>query len=104
MLQSAYKNLRQKVIENLGGKCQDCGTTEKLQLHHRYYAKDSIRPKVHNEAGNQTVRRVKEAIAHPERFSLLCLSCHNRKEPRLPNLKPRVPPVIFETVRGGDRR
>lgn len=77
-----YIKIRSQALQILGGKCQECGRTDKLQLHHRYYAKDSIRPKVHRECGNRTIKRGKEAIAHPERFELLCLSCHNSKEPR----------------------
>ena len=79
---NSYKKLRSKAIEILGGKCNGCDRTNKLQLHHNYYARDSIRPKIHREAGYQTILRTKEAIAHPGRFSLLCLSCHNSKEPR----------------------
>jgi len=82
MLKTTYTNMRNEAYQQLGEICQGCGTDKNLQLHHRYYAKDSIRPKVHNESGNQTVKRVREAIQHPERFQLLCLSCHNRKDPR----------------------
>lgn len=82
MLRESYIALRKIATDKLGGVCKNCNTKNGLQLHHQYYAKDSIRQKVHNECGNQTVKRVKEAILHPERFALLCLSCHNSKEPR----------------------
>lgn len=82
MIKASYLKLRQSAIDLLGGKCQGCGTLDGLQLHHRYYAKDSVRPKVHRECGNQTVKRIREAISHPERFSLLCLPCHNSKDIR----------------------
>ena len=82
MSKITYQRLRGQALDLLGGRCQDCGTLNRLQLHHKYYAKDSIRPKVHRECGNQTVKRTKEAITHPERFALLCLSCHNSKDPK----------------------
>jgi len=75
------KTIKQKAIENLGGKCKRCGIKENLQLHHKYYAKDSIRPTQH-ESGRATVNRAKESLEHPERFNLLCLSCHNSVEPK----------------------
>ncbi len=94
-----YIKLRKRCLELLGGMCQMCKRVDKLQLHHNYYAKDSIRPKVHRESGNQTKKRMKEAISHPERFSLLCLSCHNKKEPRLGNPIVDIS-FLFETVGG----
>lgn len=66
---------RTEIINKLGGKCK-CGTVEKLQLHHKYYAKDSIRPS-QKESGWISDSRVSEALKHPERFKLLCLPCHN---------------------------
>jgi len=75
-------------IKNIfGSECMICKSTKNLQLHHKYYVSDSIRPKSHNENGNVTIKRKQEAIDHPERFLLICLSCHNRIEPRLPHLK-----------------
>ena len=74
-----YNSLRKKAFVKLGGKCQECGILEKLQLHHKFYTKDSIRPS-QNECGNDTVKRTKEALLHPERFSLVCLPCHNSEK------------------------
>lgn len=75
------KKIKEEARQKLGGKCQRCGTKEKLQLHHKYYAKDSVRSTQH-ESGRPSVNRAKEALKHPERFSLLCLSCHNSIEPK----------------------
>jgi len=75
--QKRYYALKQNALSAVCVKCQRCNVKDNLQLHHKYYAKDSIRPKVHREAGNQTLKRWKEAVLHPERFQVLCLSCHN---------------------------
>ncbi len=63
---------RKQALENLGGKCVKCGSKEKLHLHHIKYAKDSVR---WNDKSDD-VKRVKEALEHPERFELLCAFCH----------------------------
>ena len=84
--------LRIAVNKFMGNKCEICKTTEHLQLHHRYYASDSIRPKVHNENGSQTIKRMKEALKYPQRFRLLCLSCHNSIEPKR---KKKIPLAIW---------
>jgi len=72
---------RNQVIENLGGKCGECGTTEKLQLHHKVYEVDSVIPTQH-EDGYDSVLRVNEAALFPERFGLFCLPCHNAQHPK----------------------
>jgi len=64
--------IRDKAIQNLGGKCTDCGATEYLHLHHITYAKDSVRASDKSDDS----RRAKEAFEHPERFMLLCKTCH----------------------------
>ena len=63
---------RKQVLQNLGGKCVKCGSTEKIHLHHIKYAKGSVNWKDKNEYNN----RIKEALEHPERFELLCAFCH----------------------------
>ena len=67
-------NIRQRAILKLGGKCQNCGKEDTLQLHHVKYAEDSPR---WNESGEYW-KRAKEALEHPERFELLCKNCHNK--------------------------
>jgi len=65
---------RELVLEKLGGKCAVCGTTKRLHLHHIYYSKDSARwVEGKHDPYNQ---REKEAYEHPERFKLLCVTCH----------------------------
>jgi len=76
MLKTTYDALRKAAFCLLGGKCKNCGSRKKLQLHHKYYARNSIRA-TQKENGWQTIKRTREAIAHPKRFRLLCLSCHN---------------------------
>lgn len=81
------QELNQKNKEIHGSECHLCKSKKRLQLHHMYYAPDSVRPKSHNENGSMTLKRKQEAIDHPERFLLVCLSCHNKIESRLPHLK-----------------
>lgn len=76
------RQIRKNAVDSLGGICQRCGATKNLQLHHRYYARDSVRSKVHNENGCQSKKRNLEALEHPERFRLLCLPCHNQIQPK----------------------
>lgn len=65
--------IKQTVRNNLGNKCTTCGITEKLQLHHKFYAEDSVKPQQHS------FNRFWEAFKHPERFKLLCPLCHKKE-------------------------
>lgn len=81
------QKLNQKIKHIHGSQCHLCKSKKNLQLHHMYYTSDSVRPKSHNESGTKTRMRKQKAIDRPERFLLVCLSCHNKIEPRLPRLK-----------------
>ena len=67
-----FTNNREEVLQNLGGKCVKCGAKLRLHLHHIKYEKDSVR---WNDKSDDS-KRVKEALEHPERFELLCVTCH----------------------------
>jgi hypothetical protein len=58
------------MIVLLGGKCRACGSTNKLEFHHRYYAEDSVKD-------GHALARLLEAQRHPKRFALFCKDCHN---------------------------
>jgi 5-methylcytosine-specific restriction endonuclease McrA len=70
-----YKNwigkLRQNAISLLGGVCKRCGTrgseNNPLEFHHVVKEPNS---------GRQTYYIIKEALAHPDRFMLLCRRHH----------------------------
>ena len=67
-----YNNkLREKAYRVLGKFCWACNSTEKLCLHHNYYAVDSAKP-----GKGVGSKRYLEAVNHPERFMVLCKSCH----------------------------
>jgi len=68
----ARRNKRDQALQSLGGKCVNCSTKNRLHLHHVKYAKDSVRW----DDKNDDVKRVKEALEHPKRFKLLCVTCH----------------------------
>ena len=76
------QELKSKITKIFGSNCELCKSDKNLQLHHVIYGPDSIRPKSHNENGSQSLKRKQEAVDHPERFLLICLSCHNKIEPR----------------------
>ena len=62
----------QSISEIFGSSCQLCGGSKhRLHLAHLYYGPDSVSA---TTTGNK--KRQREAIAHPERFALLCLPCH----------------------------
>lgn len=67
-----WKEKRNELIQQFGGKCQICGYAKRVEFHHRIYAEDSAS----GTGRSSTVRSTKEAIKHPERFILLCHSCH----------------------------
>jgi len=108
---------RECVLEKLGGKCEACGTTKRLHLHHIYYSKGSARwVEGKHDPYNQ---REKEAYEHPERFKLFCVTCHGdfhsggldkiarrRKKASEKTMRVEIPLMEFEKRRlrkSGDR-
>ena len=69
------QKLRIKAFKKLGTFCWACYSTDKLHLHHDYYTKDSA---MSSKSGGHSEKRYREAIIHPERFMVLCSSCHHR--------------------------
>lgn len=69
---------REGVLRVMGAKCGVCGKPKKrLELHHKIYEADSVDTKEYRQ--NRTkgwIGILREARAHPERFALLCNSCH----------------------------
>jgi len=80
-------NIREKALLNLGGKCKECGSAEKLHLHHIVRLPLSV---LWNEK-NEYNKRAKEALEHPERFNLLCQNCHmkHHDDERIVRMKKR---------------
>jgi len=67
---------RQAVIAAFGGECFVCGDADNLHLHHeQYVAGESDYPR-HARSMSARLKRVEEAEKHPERFRLLCATCH----------------------------
>ena len=65
------------IVEVFGGKCYICerSSIDNMHLHHIIYHEiESNYPKTGN--GWSVYKRQKEATEHPERFRLLCKSCH----------------------------
>lgn len=77
----AYKERRAEYEHQRGDKCESCSRKRdgskgtELHLHHIYYHPiESDYPRKGH--GHSRVKRLEEAIAHPERFVLLCMCCH----------------------------
>ena len=66
-MRKEYYEPRQKAISLLGGKCEICEDKNRLEFHHLYYAIDSRKA---------TAGIHKEVLQYPERFQLLCATCH----------------------------
>lgn len=60
---------RDEVVEALGGKCVDCGTTENLEVHYGANNKDRY--------GINTYRKYRAALREPDKFDLRCGNCRN---------------------------
>ena len=73
-----YRQQRDDLEEQLGNVCYLCkqGKRNCFHLHHReYHPTESNYPR-HSNAMSVRRKRLKEAQAHPERFALLCPTCH----------------------------
>lgn len=57
------------LIEEYGGKCNACGDTDELEFAH-------IRPTGLNGCGRGKSRRLRDVLAHPDAYLLLCVECH----------------------------
>lgn len=71
-----FKQQRTKAMELLGGKCVNCNKIAQkgFHFHHIEYIEDYP---THSKSMSVRWKRLKEALAHPERFALLCPHCHN---------------------------
>ena len=96
MSDSIYHTTKQQALQTVCIRCHRCGRKDNLLFHHKYYAKDSIRPKAHREPGWNTILRWRKAITHPERFQVLCRPCHNRVE-KTRKRKPVDISFLFDT-------
>ena len=70
-----HRNMRQKKsrlrnVELLGGSCNICGTTDKLDIHHRWYDSEDAGTHSNHNAVLELIEK------EPERFSCLCHRCN----------------------------
>lgn len=68
-----YRRRRQPMLDYLGGKCADCGSTEELQFDHIDPREKSFEIKANLTLNNPEVR------AELDKCQLLCKPCHLRK-------------------------
>ena len=90
-----FKIRREAILERLGGKCFLCDAKAKKGYHlhhHEYHDVESDYPR-NSKSFSVRLKRLKEAEVHPERFKVLCPTCHKAislleyKEINLANLK-----------------
>ena len=84
---TARETERAEALDKVGRHCRICQVDEMIQLHHVYYAADSIRPGSKGGGQWETTCRVREAKDHPERFMPLCRDCHRAVTPLLARLE-----------------
>jgi len=65
-----YHRERNKIIQQLGGKCIACGTTENLEIHHI----QAYNGKHHHGRGRIT--RLLDWKNNMDKITLLCRECH----------------------------
>jgi len=64
------KRKRQELITQFGGKCQKCGSTQKLEFAHK-------EPTGLNGLGRGRKERYYDVIKNPEKYWLSCPDCHD---------------------------
>ena len=69
------RNMRQKEsrlrnVKLLGGSCNICGTTDKLDIHHSWYVSEDAGTHSNHNAMRELIEK------EPERFALLCHRCN----------------------------
>lgn len=71
-----YYKSRKTKLELLGGKCNRCGTTEKLEINHKDLKDTEERRKSNNKLRcDPTIKDIQEQVYNLE---LLCKSCHQK--------------------------
>jgi DNA-directed RNA polymerase subunit M/transcription elongation factor TFIIS len=71
------KDERQAVLKALGGKCHVCGRPKtRLELHRKACGEDGVREVYKRNHTKGWIETMREARTHPERFAILCNSCH----------------------------
>jgi len=63
---------RQELIQRFGGKCKNCGSTEKLQFAH------IEKTKLSGSKGRGTKERFYDVLKNPEKYRLYCEGCHEQ--------------------------
>lgn len=64
------KEARLKNIKRLGGKCHICNTTEKLEVHHRWYIDEDRATRSNHKIIENLITK------QPKRFACLCRTCN----------------------------
>ena len=61
--------LRKKLIKDFGGRCQKCGSVDKLVFHH-------TEPTKLSGSGRGRKERCYDVVHNPKSYQLLCGDCH----------------------------
>lgn len=90
-----YRRRRETAIQEMGGKCVQCGSTERLELDH-------IEPheKSFDISANWSIKPAKWAV-EAAKCHLLCRPCHQQKTSR--QRTERAPHTVHKYLRHGCR-
>lgn len=78
-----YHREREKLVERLGGVCEECGIDENLHFHHVEPLEEEDRG-----GGMQHLYRLREEISNGVDVELRCKSCHVEVHRRRDDLEP----------------
>ena len=73
-MKKRYHERRGALVESMGGKCEDCGATENLEMHHKDRSTKLM--VLAKRVGSAPIGGVIEEIS---KCQLLCDPCHNLK-------------------------
>lgn len=76
-----YNNQKQKIIQQLGGSCNGCGSTTNLQFHHPYRPKGYY--KKHTRSNPWMIQK---ELKNNEIIQLYCHICHKIIEGQIPGI------------------
>jgi 5-methylcytosine-specific restriction endonuclease McrA len=91
----------QSLIEERGGKCQECGSSGDLEFAH-------LQPTKCKGMGRGKSRRLADILKHPGKYRLLCMPCHDAldgraRRKRQPDIR-KFLPALKECVNCGDTK
>lgn len=76
------KRLRVRLVQQFGGRCEECGVEEGLEFAH-------VEPTGLNGEGRGRAKRIFDVKKNPRSYRLLCMTCHDVLDGRTPRKRQR---------------